>query len=106
MVARGEIWLVTLDPSVGSEIRKARPCVVVSPAEMNEWLRTVIVVPMTTKSRQAPFRVALTHGGKKGLMLLDQMRAVDKQRLARKLGLVPARTLNLALETLRATFAL
>jgi mRNA interferase MazF len=105
LVARGEIWLVTLDPTVGSEIRKARPCIVVSPAEMNEWLRTVIVAPMTTKSRPAPFRVPLTHGGKKGLILLDQLRSVDRQRLARKLGSVSARTLNLALETLRATFA-
>ena len=81
-MTRGEIWLVNLDPTIGSEIRKTRPCVVVSPAEMHDHLRTVIVAPMTTKSRAAPFRVGVTHGGQKGLILLDQMRAVDKARLA------------------------
>ncbi|MDQ6677805.1 MAG: type II toxin-antitoxin system PemK/MazF family toxin [Acidobacteriota bacterium] len=82
---RGEIWLVNLDPTVGSEIRKTRPCVVISPAEMHDHLRTVIVAPMTTRSRAAPFRIGIMHGGLKGLILLDQMRAVDKTRLAQKL---------------------
>jgi mRNA interferase MazF len=102
---RGEIWLVNLDPTVGSEIRKARPCVVVSPAEMHDHLRTVIVAPMTTKSRAAPFRVGVAHGGKKGLILLDQMRAVDKVRLTKKLGAVPAKTLSSTLTTLQEVFA-
>src|ERR1700722_17231901 len=102
---RGEIWLVNLDPTVGSEIRKARPCVVVSPAEMHDHLRTVIVAPMTTKSRTAPFRIPLSHGGKKGLILLDQIRSVDKVRLARKLGTVSAKTLGVALDTLQEVFA-
>ena len=102
---RGEIWLVNLDPTIGSEIQKTRPCVVVSPSEMHDHLRTVIVAPMTTKSRAAPFRVSVTHGGKKGLILLDQMRAVDKARLARKLGAVSARTLSTALNTLQEIFA-
>lgn len=88
MVKRGEIWLVNLDPTIGSEIKKSRPCVVVSPPDMHDHLRTVIVAPMTTKSRPAPFRVAVTHGGKKGLILLDQVRTVDKVRLAKKLGAV------------------
>lgn len=105
MVARGEIWLVSLDPTVGSEIKKARPCVVVSPAEMHDYLRTVIVAPMTTKSRPAPFRIALSHGGKKGLVLLDQIRSVDKARLARKLGTVSAKTLAVTLDTLQEVFA-
>ena len=101
---RGEIWLVNLDPSVGSEISKTRPCVVVSPAEMHDHLRTVIVAPMTTKSRAAPFRIGVTHGGQKGLILLDQMRAVDQVRLAKKLGAVSAKTLTSALSTLQEVF--
>src|SRR6202162_4997789 len=102
---RGEIWLVNLDPTVGSEIRKTRPCVVVSPAEMHDHLRTVIVAPMTTKSRPAPFRIPVTHGGKRGLILLDQLRAVDKVRLVKKLGAVSAKTLAATLDTLREVFA-
>jgi mRNA interferase MazF len=105
LVARGDIWLVTLDPTVGSEIKKARPCVVVSPPEMHDYLRTVIVAPMTTKSRPAPFRVPLSHGGKKGFILLDQIRAVDKVRLAKRMGSVSAKTLSLALGTLQEIFA-
>ena len=81
------------DPTVGSEIRKTRPSVVVSPAEMHDHLRTVLVAPMTTAGRAAPFRIGVTHGGRKGLVLLDQVRAVDKTRLAKKLGVVSARTL-------------
>ena len=104
-MTRGEIWLVNLDPTIGSEIRKTRPCVVVSPAEMHDHLRTVLVAPMTTAGRDAPFRIGVTHGGKKGLILLDQVRAVDKTRLARKLGVVPARTLSATLQTLQEVFA-
>lgn len=102
---RGEIWLVNLEPTMGSEIKKSRPCVVFSPHEMHDHLRTVIVAPMTTKSRPAPFRVAVTHGGKKGLILLDQIRTVDKSLLAKKLGVVSAKTLTNALGTLREVFA-
>jgi mRNA interferase MazF len=105
LVARGDIWLVTLDPTVGSEIKKARPCVVVSPLEMHDYLRTVIVAPMTTKGWPAPFRIPLSHGGKKGLILLDQIRAVDKVRLAKKMGSVSAKTLSLALDGLQEVFA-
>lgn len=101
---RGEIWLVNLDPTAGSEIRKTRPCVVVSPAEMHDHLRTAIVAPMSTKSRSAPFRIGVAHGGKKGLIVLDQMRAVDKVRLVRKLGAVSPRTLTAALSTLEEVF--
>ena len=105
MVKRGEIWLVKLAPTIGSEIKKSRPCVVVSPAEMHDHLRTVIVAPMTTKSRPAPFRVPVTHGGQKGLILLDQVRAVDKARLAKRLGAVSAKTLLGSLGTLQEVFA-
>ena len=102
---RGEIWLVNLDPTIGSEIKKMRPCVVVSPGEMHDHLRTVIVAPMTTKSRPAPFRIGVAHGGRKGLVLLDQIRAVDKARLAKKLGAVSAKTLASTLSTLQEVFA-
>jgi mRNA interferase MazF len=105
VVNRGEIWSVNLDPTVSSEIRKARPCVVVSPAEMHDFLRTVIVAPMTTKSHAAPFRIGITHGGKKGFILLDHMRAVDKVRLTKKLGAVTAKTLSSTLSTLQEVFA-
>jgi mRNA interferase MazF len=102
---RGEIWLVNLDPTVGSEIKKSRPCLVVSPGEMHDHLRTVIVAPMTTKSRPAPFRVPVTHDGKKGLILLDQVRAVDKVRLVKRLGSVTTKTLTTTLGLLQEVFA-
>jgi mRNA interferase MazF len=105
LVRRGEIWLVNLDPTVGSEIRKMRPCVVVSPAEMHDHLRTAIVAPMTTRSRPAPFRIGITHAGQKGLILLDQVRAVDKAGLARKLGALSAKTLTSTLNTLQEVLA-
>jgi mRNA interferase MazF len=102
---RGDIWLVNLDPTVGTEITKTRPCVVVSPAEMHDYLRTVIVAPMTTKSRAAPFRIGVTHGGRKGFILLDQMRAVDKAQLAKKLGAISPKTLKSTLSTLQEVFS-
>ena len=105
MVKRGEIWLVALDPTVGSEIRKSRPCVIVSPAELNEHLRTVIVAPMTSKGFAAPFRVPVTHAGTKGLVVLDQVRTVDKIRLVKRLGALNARTLAAVLATLQEVFA-
>jgi mRNA interferase MazF len=104
-VARGEIWLVNLDPAIGSKIKKSRPCVVISPPEMHDHLRTVIMAPMTTKGFPAPFRIALTHGGKKGLVLLDQVRTVDKVRLAKRLGAVSAKTLSVILAGLQEVFA-
>lgn len=104
MVTRGEIWLVNLDPTVGSEIRKSRPCVIISPAEMHDHLRTVIVAPMTTGARAAPFRIPITFGGKKGLILLDQIRTLDKARLVRRLGAASATTLAATLRTLQEVF--
>ena len=102
---RGEIWLAALDPTVGSEIQKARPCVVVSPPEMNQYLRTVIVAPMTTGSRPAPFRVPVSFQRKSGLILLDQLRTLDRLRLVQRLGVVKAPTLDRALVRLQAMFA-
>ncbi|TLZ29619.1 MAG: type II toxin-antitoxin system PemK/MazF family toxin [Gammaproteobacteria bacterium] len=105
MVKRGEIWLVNLDPTAGSEIRKSRPCVIVSPPELNRYLRTVIVAPMTSKGFAAPFRVPVTHAGTKGLIVLDQLRAVDKMRVAKRLGTVSGRTLGTVLTKLQEVFA-
>jgi mRNA interferase MazF len=105
VVRRGEIWLVNLDPTIGSEIRKSRSCVVISPPEMHDRLRTAIIAPMTTGSRPAPFRVPITHDKKSGLILLDQIRTVDKQRLVNRLDVVSPRTLLRAIEVLQAIFA-
>lgn len=101
----GEIWLAQLDPTVGSEIQKTRPCVVVSPDEMNVHLRTVIVAPMTTGSRPARFRIALTFQGKQGLILLDQIRTLDRARLVKRMGALRPATLAATLRTLQAMFA-
>ena len=89
-----EIWLVSLDPTEGSEIKKTRPCLVVSPNEANEYLRTVIVAPMTTTERAYPTRVGVTFQRKRGQVALDQIRAVDRHRMVRKLGLAPAQTVQ------------
>lgn len=102
---RGDIWLVNLDPTVGSEIQKSRPCVVVSPAELNAHLRTVIVAPMTSKGFSAPFRVPVTHAGSKGLIVLDQLWTVDKVRLVKRQGAVSSKTLISVLATLQELFA-
>lgn len=83
---RDEIWLVSLDPTEGAEMRKTRPCLVISPDEMNRHLRTVLIAPMTTAERPYPTRVSLTFQGKHGQVALDQIRAVDRQRLVRKIG--------------------
>jgi mRNA interferase MazF len=105
VVKRGDIWQVNLDPTVGSEIEKSRPCVVVTPAELNDHLRTVIVAPMSSKGFAAPFRVPVTHAGKKGLVLVDQLRTVDKVRLVKRLGALSPRTLAATLSTLQEVFA-
>ena len=83
---RFDVFLLSLDPTVGSEIKKSRPCVVISPDEMNEHIQTVIVAPMTGKGTNYPTRVPVTFQGKKGQIVLDQIRTVDKSRLIRKLG--------------------
>jgi mRNA interferase MazF len=95
---------VNLDPTVGSEIQKSRPCVVVSPPELNESLRTVIVAPMASKGFGAPFRVPLTHAGRRGLILLDQIRTVDKARMSKRLGTVSTRVLTVTMTTLQELF--
>ena len=89
-VGRFDVYLVSLDPTVGSEIKKTRPCVIVSPDEMNRHIRTVIIAPMTSKGRQYPTRVPCRFGGKAGQVVLDQIRTVDAARLVRKLGRLDA----------------
>lgn len=102
---RGEIWAVALDPTVGREIKKTRPGLVVSPDELNESLETIIVLPMTTAASPAPFRVSVVFGGKTGLILPDQIRAVDRQRLVRRIGRVSGKTLVATLRLLQEMFA-
>ncbi|MGA8878809.1 MAG: type II toxin-antitoxin system PemK/MazF family toxin [Candidatus Korobacteraceae bacterium] len=102
---RDEVWLVALDPSRGSEIRKTRPCLVISPDEMNRHLMTTIIAPMTTTERSYPTRVRVTFQGKRGEVALDQLRAVDRQRLVRKLGVISARTAAAVSASLREMFA-
>ena len=104
-VSRFEVYLVNLDRTIGSEIRKARPCLIVSPDEMNLQLRTTIIAPMTTAERPYPTRVAVVFQGKRGQVALDQLRAVDRQRLVRKLGTVSARTAAVVSATLVEMFA-
>lgn len=105
MVVRGEVWLAALDPAVRSEIRKTRPCVVVSPPQMHDYLRTVIVAPMTTGSKPAPFRVPIAFAGKRGLIVLDQVRTLDKARLIRRLGKATEKTIAATLTVLQEMFA-
>lgn len=91
--SRGEVYLVELDPTRGSEIRKTRPCVVISPDELNHHLHTVIVAPMTTAGHASPFRLACRFGGKQGRVVLDQLRTVDRERLRKRLGAIHPNTL-------------
>ena len=106
MVKRGEVWLAALDPTVGGEIRKTRPCLIVSPEEMNAHLRAAIVAPMTTGSRPAPFRVPVRVRRKDGLILPDQVRTIDWARLVARLGRIDATTLHAILAVLRDMFAM
>jgi mRNA interferase MazF len=102
---RGEVYLVDLDPTRGSEIRKRRPCVVVSPDELNEHLRTFIVAPLTTGGHPYPFRVPCRFGGKVGYVVIDQIRTIDQQRLLRRLGRLTPATLHRTLSVLQEMFA-
>ena len=101
---RFEVWLVRLDPTIGREINKTRPCVIISPNEMSP-LSTVIIAPLTSKGFMFPGRVVAKFQGKDGLILLDQMRAVDKQRLSRKLGTVDKLTKDALCTVLQETFS-
>ena len=102
---RYDVALVQLDPTRGSEIRKIRPCAVVSPDELNHALRTVIVAPMTTGGRAYPWRVAVTFDGKDGYIALDQLRTVDQTRLIKLLGRLDDATAERTLQVLAELFA-
>ena len=105
VVRRFDVHLVNLDPTIGTEIRKTRPCVIVSPDEMNRHIATVIVAPMTTKGRPYPSRVSCRFQGKDGQVVLDQLRTVDKARLVRKLGTLNKSTQKAVLAILAEMFA-
>jgi len=104
-VSRFDVLLVNLDPTTGSEIQKTRPCVVVSPDEMNRHIRTVVVAPMTTKGKPYPSRVACEFQGTKGFVVLDQIRAVDKVRLVKRIGRLDDETSARTLAVLAEMFA-
>ena len=104
-VGRFDVFLVNLDPTVGSEIRKSRPCVVVSPDEMNRYVRTVVVAPLTTSGRPYPSRVAVRFADKEGQVVIDQLRTIDKVRLAKRLGVLDADEAASVLEVLKEFFA-
>ncbi len=105
VIHRFDVFLVNLDPTVGSEIRKTRPCVVISPDEMNRFIRAVIVAPMTTKGHSYPTRVACRFESKDGQVVLDQIRTVDRVRLIRKLGRLDSKASARVLEVLQEMFA-
>ena len=104
-VSRGDIFLVALNPTRGSEIRKTTPCVVVSPDELNAHLRTFIVAPLTPCGHPYPFRVRCRFEGQDGHVVADQLRAADRERLVKRLGTLPAATINELLDVLQAMFA-
>lgn len=104
-VARGEVHLVGLDPTLGSKIKKTRPCLVVSPDDLNQHLRTVVVAPMTTGGQAYPWRVACRFQNRSGFVALDQLRTVDSARLVRRLGRLSVATTAEVLDTLREMFA-
>ena len=105
VINRFDVFLVNLDPTVGHEIKKTRPCVVISPDEINHHIRTVIVAPMTTKGRSYPTRVPCKLRGKSGQVVLDQLRTVDSVRLVRKLGRISQKTGSEVLAVLQEMFA-
>jgi mRNA interferase MazF len=105
VVRRFEVYLVNLDPTVGAEIQKTRPCLILSPDEMNRHIRAVIVAPMSTRGRNYPTRVLCEFEGRQGQIVLDQMRTVDRLRLVRRLGLIDEVTQREVLAVLQEMFA-
>jgi mRNA interferase MazF len=105
VINRFDVYLVNLDPTVGSEIKKSRPCLVISPDEMNRHIRTVIVAPMTTKGKPYPSRVKCKFRGKSGLIVLDQIRTIDSNRIVSRLGRINKLTEAKVLDLLGEIFA-
>ena len=104
-VKRFDVFLINLNPTKGHEIQKVRPCLVISPDEMNQHISTVIIAPMTTKGRKYPTRIACVFQGKKGRIVLDQIRSVDKTRLVKNLGTISMSARSSVLATLKEMFA-
>lgn len=104
VINRFEVYLVSLDPTIGNEIQKTRPCLVISPDEMNHNLQTVIIAPMTTRGRPYPSRIACRFKGKHGQIVLDQVRTVDRRRLVKKLGRIDSATATAVLDLLQEMF--
>ena len=104
VINRFEIYIVSLDPTKGSEIKKTRPCVVVSPNEINHNIKTVIIAPMTTSGKSYPTRVPVEFQGKKGMIVLDQIRTIDKSRLLKKVGKVKKNTAEKTAAVLQEMF--
>jgi mRNA interferase MazF len=105
VIRRGDVFVVALDPTVGREIKKTRPCVVLSPDELNQHLETVLVAPMTTGGHPYPYRIACRFQKRDGYVVLDQLRAVDTNRLVRKLGRLSPQALASSLRVLQEMFA-
>ena len=105
-INRFEVFLVNLDPTVGHEIKKTRPCVVISPNEMNRYISTVIIAPMTSKGRNYPTRISCSFQGKSGQIILDQIRTVDQKRLVKRLGVISKNAQTKTLNLLQEMFAL
>lgn len=105
LARRFEVHLISLDPTIGSEITKTRPCLIISPDEMNKHIRTVIIAPMTSTIKHYPTRVVTTFQGKKGQIVLDQIRTVDKRRLIKNLGSISSSSKQKVLRTLQEMFA-
>ena len=99
-----QIVFVNLDPTIGSEIEKSRPCVIVSPDEMNKYLRTIVIAPMTTKSRKYPTRIEVKHDRKIGWIVIDQIRTIDKQRIIRTLGRLSRSEIKEVKSVMKETF--
>ena len=105
VVKRFDVYLISLDPTVGAEIQKTRPCLIISPDEMNSAIQTAIIAPMTTKSRNYPTRVSCRFEGKESHIILDQLRTVDKTRLINRLGRISPTTQKRVLSVLAELFA-
>jgi len=105
VVSRFDVYLTNLDPTVGSEIKKRRPCLIISPDEMNRHIRTVIIAPMTTAGKDYPTRISCTFKKQQGQIVLDQIRTIDKTRLLKKLGVIDANTQIKVINVLQHLFA-
>lgn len=103
-VAQYQIVLVNLDPTIGNEIQKTRPCVIVSPNEINNHLRTIVIAPLTSTCRNYPSRVKVKHNGQEGWVVIDQLRTIDKIRIIRKVGLLSKKEISECKRVIRETF--